>query len=103
MEMKIEYRFVAKPSSLKSAAAELVALAPNAIVCRATPAIKVRDGHQPQDGQGAWLGNSTDFARLRRRGDRMKEGARQSWPQPVQVRPSPGLQVFVLGDDHYAV
>jgi putative tryptophan/tyrosine transport system substrate-binding protein len=36
--LKIEYRFVADASALKPAAAELVALAPEAIVCRATPA-----------------------------------------------------------------
>jgi ABC-type uncharacterized transport system substrate-binding protein len=36
--LKIEYRFVVEPSALKSAAAELVALAPDVIVCRATPA-----------------------------------------------------------------
>jgi putative ABC transport system substrate-binding protein len=36
--LKIEYRFVAEPSALKSTAAELVALAPDVIVCRATPA-----------------------------------------------------------------
>jgi putative tryptophan/tyrosine transport system substrate-binding protein len=36
--LKIEYRFVAKASGLKPAAAELVALAPEAIVSRATPA-----------------------------------------------------------------
>ena len=35
---KIEYRFVAEPSALKPAAAELVALAPEVIVSRATPA-----------------------------------------------------------------
>jgi putative ABC transport system substrate-binding protein len=36
--LKIEYWFVAEPSALKPAAAELVALAPDVIVCRATPA-----------------------------------------------------------------
>jgi putative tryptophan/tyrosine transport system substrate-binding protein len=36
--LKIEYRFVAEASGLKPAAAELVALAPEAIVSRATPA-----------------------------------------------------------------
>jgi len=36
--LKIEYRFVAEPSALKPAAAELVALAPEVIVSRATPA-----------------------------------------------------------------
>jgi putative ABC transport system substrate-binding protein len=33
--LKIEYRFVAEASALKPAAAELVALAPEVIVCRA--------------------------------------------------------------------
>jgi putative ABC transport system substrate-binding protein len=36
--LNVEYRFVAEASALKSAAAELVALAPEAIVSRATPA-----------------------------------------------------------------
>jgi putative tryptophan/tyrosine transport system substrate-binding protein len=36
--LKVDYRFVAEASALKSAAAELVALAPDVIVCRATPA-----------------------------------------------------------------
>jgi putative tryptophan/tyrosine transport system substrate-binding protein len=36
--IKIEYRFVPEASALKPAAAELVALAPELIVCRATPA-----------------------------------------------------------------
>jgi putative tryptophan/tyrosine transport system substrate-binding protein len=36
--LKIEYRFVPEASALKPAAAELVALAPEVIVCRATPA-----------------------------------------------------------------
>jgi putative tryptophan/tyrosine transport system substrate-binding protein len=36
--LKIEYRFVADASALKPAAVELVALAPEVIVCRASPA-----------------------------------------------------------------
>jgi putative ABC transport system substrate-binding protein len=36
--LKIEYRFVAEASALKSAAAELVAMAPETVVSRATPA-----------------------------------------------------------------
>jgi putative ABC transport system substrate-binding protein len=36
--IRIEYRFVPEASALKPAAAELVALAPELIVCRATPA-----------------------------------------------------------------
>jgi putative ABC transport system substrate-binding protein len=36
--LKIEYRFVAEASALKPAAAELVALAPEVIVCRSSPA-----------------------------------------------------------------
>jgi putative ABC transport system substrate-binding protein len=36
--LKIEYRFVADASALEPAAVELVALAPDVIVCRATPA-----------------------------------------------------------------
>ena len=47
-----------------------------------------RAGHQPQDRQGARPQRPAPAARPRRRGDRMMEGARQSWrDQPVQVRP----------------
>jgi hypothetical protein len=77
--LKIEYRFVADASALKPAAAELVALAPEAIVCRATPAtialkssnLEIRADHQSQDRQSARLGNFAHPARPRRRGDRV--------------------------------
>jgi ABC-type uncharacterized transport system substrate-binding protein len=47
-----------------------------------------RADHQPQDREGARPHRSAAAARPRRRGDRVKEGARQSWrDQSVQVRP----------------
>ena len=49
---------------------------------------KYRAGDQPEDRQGARPRCATKRACARRRGDRMREGARQSWrDQPVQVRP----------------
>jgi hypothetical protein len=76
-------------------AAELVGLNVDVIVTVDTPPTQAAQQATrtipiviAENRNDAWHHGTADVARPRRRGDRIGEGARQSWrDQPVQVRP----------------
>jgi hypothetical protein len=98
--VRIDYRWAAGDAdSIRRDAAELVALVPDVIFANTTPIIvalqqATRAGHQSQDREGDWPQDTGIVLAARRRGDRVREGARQSWrDQPVQdSRPGPCMR-----------